>query len=95
MTEMMLNQMAINADALNAVNGGATIKCNIKKHTTGLATLRVKGSQSATRIAKLPAGTLVLASTRTVKDRSSVYTYRFCYVPSMKTTSWNADTTLP
>ena len=94
MTEMMLNQMAINADDLNAVNGGATIKCNIKKHTTGLATLRVKGSQSATRVAKLPAGTLVLGSTRTVKDRSSVYTYRFCYVPSLKKTGWIADSLL-
>ena len=94
MTEMMLNQMAINADALNAVNGGATIKCNIKKYTTGLATLRVKGSQSATRIAKLPAGTLVLGSTRTVKDRTSVYTYRFCYVPSLKKSGWIADSLL-
>ena len=94
MTEMMLNQMAINADDLNAVNGGATIKCNLKKHTTRLATLRVKGSESAAKITMIPGNTLVLGSTRTVKDRTSVYTYRFCYVPSLKKSGWIADSLL-
>ena len=94
MTDMIMNEMKIDMEALGDVNGGTTVKCYLKRRTTGKATLRSGSSQTTGTVAILSANTQVLGSDLVQKDPKTVYTYRFCYVPSIKTSGWIADSLL-